>query len=73
MPFEDFKAPVDENRLTDARAKILECLGPSPVAVDELIRLCGVPAPVVLTVLLELELAGRLERQAGHRIALISE
>jgi DNA processing protein len=27
--------------------------------------------PVVLTVLLELELAGRLERQPGNRIALL--
>lgn len=63
----------DEKELLSAQAKILECLSPSPVLVDELIRQTGLPAPVVLTVLLELELAGRLERQAGHRVNLVGE
>ncbi len=66
-----FVAPIDESDLAAARAKILENLSPSPVPVDELIRNCQLSAPVVLTVLLELELAGRLERQAGHRVVLI--
>jgi DNA processing protein len=34
-----------------------------------LIRQCGAPAATVLTVLLELELAGRAERHPGGRIA----
>jgi len=38
------------------------------VEIDELIRQCGVPAADVLTVLLELELAGRVQRQPGNRI-----
>jgi len=55
---------------TDAiRAVVEEKLGPAPVEVDELIRQCGVPAPDVLTVLLELELAGRVQRHPGNRIA----
>jgi DNA processing protein len=66
-------ATVDEKELLSAQAKILECLSPSPVLVDELIRQTGLPAPVVLTVLLELELAGRLERQAGHKVNLVGE
>jgi DNA processing protein len=49
---------------------ILELLGPSPITVDDLIRQCGVPAAVVLTTLLELELAGRAQRQAGNRVSL---
>jgi DNA processing protein len=68
---EAMAAIVDENEVEAARTVILECLGPSPVQVDDLIRQCDLPASVVLTVLLELELAGRLERQAGHRVSLI--
>jgi DNA processing protein len=56
----------------DARAKIIALLGPTPVAVDDLIRLSGCSASAVLTTLLELELAGRLDRQRGGLIALVS-
>jgi DNA processing protein len=64
--------PIDESDLADAREAILENLGPSPVSIDELIRESGAPAALVLTILLELELAGRIERQAGHKVALVS-
>jgi DNA processing protein len=46
-------------------------LGPVPVAVDELIRQSGLSPAIVQTVLLELELAGRLERHAGGRTTLV--
>lgn len=52
------------------RRAVAELLGPVPVAVDELIRQAGLPPAVVQTVLLELELAGRLERHAGGRVSL---
>jgi DNA processing protein len=55
----------------DERRRIVALLGPTPVEIDELIRQSGARAAVVRTVLLELELAGRLERQAGGRVALI--
>ena len=55
----------------DERRRIVALLGPTPVAIDDLIRLSGAPAAVVRTVLLELELAGRLERQAGGRVSLL--
>ena len=42
-----------------------------PVAVDELIRQSRLSAPLVAVVLLELELAGRLERHAGGRVSLV--
>ena len=63
--------PAGEPELDDARKVILEALSPVPVAVDELVRDCQVSLPVVLTILLELELAGRLERQAGQRVSLV--
>ncbi|HWA90762.1 MAG TPA: DNA-processing protein DprA [Rhizomicrobium sp.] len=66
-------APVDgaalEAEADRVRTIIEEALGPSPVEVDELIRLCGAPAAAVLTVLLELELAGRLTRHSGNRVS----
>ena len=51
------------------RAKVEEALGPAPVAVDELIRQLGVAPGAVLTVLLELELAGRCARHPGNRVS----
>jgi DNA processing protein len=50
---------------------LLERLGPSPVEVDELIRQSRLTAPVVATILLELELAGRLDRHPGNQVSLV--
>jgi len=53
-----------------ARRSIEELLGPSPVPVDELVRLSGQPSGAVQMVLLELDLAGRLDRHAGGKVSL---
>jgi len=45
-------------------------LGPSPVPVDEIIRLSGTPSGAVQMALLELDLAGRVDRHAGNRVSL---
>jgi DNA processing protein len=45
-------------------------LGPAPVPVDELIRLAGVSSGAVQMALLELDLAGRLDRHAGGKVSL---
>lgn len=72
-PFEAaVMAPPDESALAHARALVLESLGPMPVAVDLLIRECQLSASVVSMVLLELELAGRLERHPGQQVALLA-
>lgn len=55
----------------DDRARLVEALGPTPVAVDEIIRHSGLHAAQVLTILLELDLAGRLERHAGGSVSLL--
>ena len=60
-----------ENNNFDIRLKIEAALGTSPAPVDELIRQCQVSPAVLATILLELELAGRLERLPGNRVALI--
>jgi DNA processing protein len=53
------------------RARIVALLGPSPVGIDDLIRLSGAKPSAVRTVLLELELAGRLERHGGGLVSLL--
>jgi DNA processing protein len=53
------------------RARIVSLLGPVPVSIDDLIRMADTSAAVVRTVLLELELAGRLERHGGGLVSLI--
>ena len=55
---------------TDERRRIIALLGPTPVDIDDLIRQSGARPAIVRTVLLELEIAGRLERQTGGRVAL---
>lgn len=61
----------DEPTLVAARKELLQLLGPSPVTVDELVRRCQFSPAVIQTVLLELDLAGRLERQPGGGVALL--
>jgi DNA processing protein len=54
----------------DERRRIRDLLSPTPTDIDDIIRLSGARAAVVRTVLLELEIAGRLERHAGGRVSL---
>jgi DNA processing protein len=49
---------------------VVEKLSPTPVAVDELVRQCHLSAASVATLLLELELAGRIERHPGNLVSL---
>lgn len=62
---------TDDEPHSGERAHVINLLGPSPVSIDDVIRLTGVSPAVVRTVLLELELAGRLERQGGGMVSLI--
>ena len=57
--------------LTDDSAldMIVEKLSPTPVLVDELVRQCQLSAAAVASLLLELELAGRIERHPGNPVS----
>jgi DNA processing protein len=55
----------------DERARLLALLGPAPVAIDDLVRLSNTSPAIVRTVLLELEIAGRIERHGGALVSLI--
>ena len=63
--------PPDDADMAAARTLVLECLGPTPVPVDELIRGCQLSPAIVQMVVLELELAGRVERRPGNQVNLI--
>lgn len=69
--FEDPGVPAAEDIPENAQETVLENLSFTPVGVDELIRACHMSIPVMQTLLLELELAGRVKRLPGNRICLI--
>jgi DNA processing protein len=62
--------PQPERFDGEAVDAVEELLGPSPVPVDEIIRLSGAPSGAVQMALLEMDLAGRLDRHAGNRVSL---
>ena len=66
VPYEARPAQDYESAL----GSVEELLGPSPVPVDEIIRLSGAPSGAVQMALLELDLAGRLDRHAGGKVSL---
>ena len=63
--------PHDVDPAADERARIVALLSPAPVQVDDLVRLAKSSPRVVRLVLLELELAGRLERHGGGLVSLL--
>lgn len=54
----------------DERLVIVQSLGPTPVEIDDIIRHTGLAPSSVYLVLLELDIAGRLERHAGGFVSL---
>jgi len=50
---------------------VLNSLSVTPVAIDDLIDATSLSAPIVQTILLELDLAGRIERSSGQLVALV--
>jgi predicted Rossmann fold nucleotide-binding protein DprA/Smf involved in DNA uptake len=62
----------DGEPLPKERARIVALLGPTPVQIDDLVRLSKSSPAVVRMVLLELEIAGRLERLERHGGSLVS-
>jgi DNA processing protein len=62
--------PAATEPAEEAAGAVEQFLGPSPVPVDEIIRLSGAPSGAVQMALLELDLAGRLDRHAGGKVSL---
>ncbi|MBL0934155.1 MAG: DNA-protecting protein DprA [Rhizobiaceae bacterium] len=62
--------PIEPER--DERTRLVEALSPSPTALDDIVRHTDLSARTVRTLLLELDLAGRLERHSGGAVSLIA-
>lgn len=75
--FKEDPPPLESNSVAsflDSTRHILnENLSYVPICVDELIRECQLSASDVWAVLLEMEIAGRLERLSGGKVTLIKE
>jgi DNA processing protein len=52
------------------RKSLVTLLAPTPVPVDDLVRLSGLAPGIVQLILLEMELAGQVTRHAGGRVSL---
>lgn len=61
-------APED---VSAARQSVLDLISPAPTPIDEILRQCHLSAAAVLTAILELELAGRLQRHPGNQVSSI--
>jgi DNA processing protein len=73
-PAADWENPPESAAgLANARLQVIDLIGSSPTAVDDVIRHCQFSAAAVMAVLLELELAGRVQTLPGNRVALLSE
>jgi DNA processing protein len=66
-PYED---PLPAEHAQEAVTEVLALLSPEPTMVDDLLRRCHLTPSLTIAVLLELELAGRVETLVGNRVAL---
>ena len=64
--------PLGPGAQRPVRTRVLELLSPSPIAIDDLVRVCEAPIRDVRVALLELDLAGRIEHSGGNRVALLT-
>ncbi|HPF77854.1 MAG TPA: DNA-processing protein DprA [Alphaproteobacteria bacterium] len=64
-------SPPDEKEVEEVQILLKENLSQMPVGVDELARACHMSIPALQMALLEMELAGRLQRLPGNRVVLI--
>jgi len=55
----------------DALAEVERLLGPSPISLDELAEVAGLPIRQVRVAVMTLDLAGRIEHSGGERVALL--
>ncbi|PHQ71319.1 MAG: DNA processing protein DprA, partial [Sneathiella sp.] len=70
LPFGKPHIPA-EQELEAIRPRLISLLSPTPTEIDEIIRLTEQPPAIILTILLELELAGRIERHFGNRVSIV--
>lgn len=70
---DEYAGEPDSNTFDAVRADILSTLSYTPTDINELVRHTGIPVPMAQTVLLELELAGTVQRLTGNRVVLLQQ
>jgi len=65
-----FERDATGDPTTQNYAQVLSLLGPTPVHIDDVMRAAGFPTGPLRAMLLDLELAGKIEFQSGDRVAL---
>ncbi|MDG1436259.1 MAG: DNA-processing protein DprA [Rickettsiaceae bacterium] len=71
---DSFKAPIDNrdfNITKQDREMVITLLSSTPVTYELLLSETKLAMPVIYTICLELELAGKISRHAGNRISLV--
>lgn len=73
-PLSSFEEPPDFTAACppadNDRTRVIDALGPAPVAIDDLVHYTGLHPAQLFMILLELDLAGRLERHSGGTVSL---
>ena len=64
------KLEAADEPTTQNYAQVLALLAPTPVHIDDVLRAAGFPAGALRAMLLDLELAGKVEFQSGDRVGL---
>jgi DNA processing protein len=70
-PAEEQPGSPDITTGDEERSRLIALLGPAPISIDDLVRLACTSATIVRTVLLELEIAGRIERHGAGLVSLL--
>lgn len=65
-----FKIPKDED-MKEYRRDLIEALSYTPTSIDEIVATLGIPVPILNLLLIELELAGKVERLFGNKLVRI--
>jgi DNA processing protein len=69
-PKTPLKINFTEKELTQARIELINLVGISPTSIDEIVSITQLPVGLVLTAVVELELAGKIIRHFGNKISV---
>lgn len=69
-PKNPLKADFTEKELTQARIELINLVSVSPTSIDEIVSITQLPVGLILTAIVELELAGKIIRHFGNKISV---
>ena len=64
------KSNFSAKELADAKSRVINLIGASPASIDEIISITKLPIDVVLTIIVELELAEKIVRHFGNKVSV---